>query len=200
MNTGQLRRFDRWRRNLPENTAYFVSRIVDDIVPAFLEQGFGRYSDYAGGSTYAVGANCIPLQRRAGIEWPTVEILFDRKYRPSIGVNFALLPEGCVRPELNGDKAIPRMEANVVEGPAFFSLCKGCHKNFDCNFGCTGFVLRPRNRIDREIEQLQSLLPWLFDCFEHEILKSWYDRSPGYVAKHAFLSRASQTFSKLRHQ
>ena len=59
----QLKRFDRWRERLPKNTAYLVALVVDEIVPVFRERGFDRFSDYAGGSAFAVGANCIPLQR-----------------------------------------------------------------------------------------------------------------------------------------
>ena len=63
----QRERFDRWRQGLPEHTAYFVTLVIKEIVPVFQERGFDRFPDYAGGSTFAVGPNCIPLQRRTGL-------------------------------------------------------------------------------------------------------------------------------------
>src|SRR5258706_14129575 len=125
MAADQLKRFDRWRQRLPENTMYLSNLVIDQIVPVFREQGFDRYPDYAGGSAFAVGPNCVPLQRRRGPEWPTVEILFDKRSRPSLGVTFAMLPEVCYRQTERGTTEIPRLEANVVEGPIHLSLCKG---------------------------------------------------------------------------
>src|ERR1700726_2906354 len=162
----QLKRFDRWRQRLPDNTAYLVALVIDESVPAFRERGFDRFPDYAAASTFAVGPNCIPLQRRTGLDWPTVEILFDKRSRPTLGVPFGMLPEVCCRYTEHGPREIPRLEANVVEGPAFFSLCKGRHTNFDCNFGYHGFTLRPKPKLDGEITALKSLLPWLFSILE----------------------------------
>src|SRR5205823_7167615 len=99
-------------------------------------------------------------------EWPTVEIVFDKRSRPALGVNFAMLPEVCCRETEHGTEKIPRLEANVVEGPAFFILCKGQSTNFDCGFGYRGFALRPRSKLDGEVAILGSLLPWLFSVFE----------------------------------
>jgi hypothetical protein len=189
----QIKRFDRWRQRLPENTAYLVARVIDEIVPVFREQGFDRFPDYAGGSAFAVGPNCIPLQRRSGLEWPTVEIVFDKRSRPALGVNFAMLPEVCSRQTEHGTKDIPRLEANVVEGPAFFILCKGQRANFDCDFGYYWFALRPKPRLDREVAVLGSLLPWLFSILERGIPEAWYKKA-GYVDQYAFQSRASRVF------
>src|SRR6266851_3980136 len=69
MTGDQLKRFDRWRQRLPENTMYLTDLVIDEIVPVFREQGFDRFPDYAGESVFAVGPNCIPLQRRTGLEW-----------------------------------------------------------------------------------------------------------------------------------
>jgi hypothetical protein len=190
----QIKRFDRWRQRLPKNTAYLVALVINEIVPVFQERGFDRFPDYAGACTFAVGPNCIPLQRRTGLEWPTVEILFDKRSRPTLGVHFAMLPDVCLRHTENGSKEIPRLEANVVEGPAFFSLCKGRRNNFDCNFGCPGFTLLPKRKLDGEIATLKSLLPWLFSVMESQIIESWYKKQPGYVEQHALLSRASNIF------
>ncbi len=130
----QLKRFDRWRQRLPERTQYLADLVIDEIVPAFREQGFDRLHDYAGGSAFAVGPNCIPLRRRSGLEWPTVELLFDKRSRPSLGVTFAMLPEVCYRQTQHGSCEIPRLKANVVEGLIHFALRKGRRANFDCNF------------------------------------------------------------------
>jgi hypothetical protein len=190
----QLKRFDRWRQRLPENTMYLTGLVVDEIVPVFREQGFDRFPDYAGGSAFAVGPNCIPLQRRSGPEWPTVELLFDKRSRPTLGVTFAMLPEVCYRQTEHGPKEIPRLEASVVEGPAFCALCKGQRSNFDCNFGYRGFGLRPKSKLDSEVAVLTSLLPWLFSILEKGIPEAWYKGKPGYVDQHAFLSLASRNF------
>lgn len=192
MTGDQIKRFDRWRQRLPENTIYLTSLIIDEVVPIFREQGFDRFPDYAGGSASAVGPNCVPLQCRRGAEWPTVEIVFDKRSRPALGVNFAMLPEVCCRVTEHGTKKIPRLEANVVEGPAFFILCKGQRANFDCDFGFRGFALRPRHKLNSEVAALKSLLPWLFNVLEKGIPETWYGKKPGYVDQHAFLSRASR--------
>ena len=173
---------------------YLSNLVIDQIVPAFREQGFDRYPDYAGGNAFAVGPNCIPLQRREGSEWPTVEILFDKRSRPSLGVTFAALPEICCRQTLQGTQQIPRLEANVVEGRAFFLLCRGQHGNFDGNFGYHWLALRPKRKLDIEVAVLGSLLPWLFDLLEKGIPEAWYRQKPGYVGKFGFLSPASRIF------
>jgi hypothetical protein len=173
---------------------YLTDLVIDEIVPLFREQGFDRFPDYAGESVFAVGPNCIPLQRRSGPEWPTVELLFDKRSRPSLGVTFAMLPEVCYRQTERGPEQIPRLEANVVEGLAHFVLCKGQRANFDCNFGYTGFALRPKSRLDGEVAVLKSLLPWLFDILEKGIPESWHKKKPGYVDQYAFVSLASRMF------
>ena len=188
----QLKRFDRWRHRLPERTKYLADLVIDQIVPVFREQGFDRFPDYAGGSAFAVGMNCIPLQRRSGPEWPTVEFLFDKRCRPTFGVTFAMLPEVCSRQTEHGPKDIPRVEANVVEGRAYFLLCKGQRSNFDCSFGYRGFVLRPKSRLDGEIAVLRSLLPGLFSILETGIPETWYGKRPGYIDQYAFLSPGSR--------
>ena len=171
---------------------YLTSLVIDEIAPVFQERGFERFPDYAGGSAFAVGMNCVPFQRRSGREWPTVEFLFDKRCRPTFGVTFAMLPEVCSRQTEHGPKDIPRVEANVVEGLAYFLLCKGQRSNFDCNFGCHGLVLRPESQLDGEIAVLKSLLPWLFRILETGIPAEWYKKRPGYVDQHAFLSPGSR--------
>jgi hypothetical protein len=190
----QPKRFDRWRQKLPDRANYLTSLVVNEIFPTFRERGFNCFPDYAGRSAVAIGPNCIPLQRRSGPEWPTVEIVFDKRNRPAFGVNFAMLPDVCCRQTEHGSKEIPRLEANVVEGRAFFILCKGLHANFDCDFGYRWFALSPKRKLDSEVAIFRSLLPWLFNILDHGIPESWYDKKPGYVDQHAFLSRASNIF------
>lgn len=196
MTGNQLKRFERWQRRLPETTAYFVALVIDEVVPIFQARGFDRFPDYAADNKSKVGANCIPLQRRSGSEWPTVEILFDKRGRPSLGVTFAMLPDICRRYAEDKSVDILRIEANVVEGPVFFSLCKGGGHNFDCNFGYRWFSLCPKQKLRTEIEALKSLLPWLFNVLENGIPQSWLEGQPGYVDRHAFLSRASYVFNR----
>lgn len=189
----QIKAFERWQRTVPPNTALLVRLVIDEVVPLFRARGFERFPDYAGGSAFAVGPNCIPLQRRKGIEWPTVEVLFDKRYRPSFGVTFALLPEDCVRIATDGPVKISRLQANVVEGPAFFYMMKGTGRNFEGNWGIIHFSFRPQHKIRAEVEALKSLLPWLFDIFDNGIPASWLASDKNYrVDRHAFLSPASR--------
>lgn len=190
----QLKRFDRWRQRLPKNSNYLAGLVIDEVVPLLRERGFERFPDYAGESAFAVGPNCIPLQRRTGPEWPTVEFLFDKRCRPTFGVTFAMLPEICCRQTEQGPIEISRLQASVVEGFAYFALCKGQQSNFDCSFGYRGFVLRPKRRLDSEVAVLTSLLPWLFDKLDQGIPETWYKKKPGYVDQYAFLSRGSRIF------
>lgn len=192
MTADQLKRFERWRGILPENTAYFVSRVLEEIVPLFLGQEFGRYPDYAAGSTSAVGANCIPLQRRSGSLWPTVEILFHKRALPSLGVHFAALPEMCWRRIADNTVEIPRLNASVIEGPAFFLLCRGSGRNYDCNFGYRRFAINPTRKLENEVAALKALIPRLISILVTGIPDSWYRQKSGYVDQHVFLSPASK--------
>jgi hypothetical protein len=189
----QSKRFERWRQRLPENTAKLVDLVVDQIIPLFQARGITQHPDYAGGRTLSVGANCIPLQLRQGAEWPTVEILFDKRGRPALGVTFAMLPKLCFRKTEHGPIEIPRLEANVVDGPAFFSLCKGHRGYNDRNFGYYCFSLNPKRKLLNELYILKSLLPWLFDLFEHGIPNAWLEGPPRYVDRHAFLVLTSNS-------
>src|SRR5262249_55645161 len=106
-----------------------------------------------------------------------------------------MLPEICHRRSLAERRwiEIPRADASVVEGTAFFSLCKGSGRNFDCNFGYRWLSLSPKRKIDKEIETLISLLSWLFDLFDHGIPPTWLEQPTGYVDLHAFIIRPPRT-------
>jgi len=64
--TGQIRRFEQWRQRLNGHAALLVNLVLEEIVPQFISRGFDRFPDYAGDNSMAIGANCIPLQRRSG--------------------------------------------------------------------------------------------------------------------------------------
>jgi len=181
------KRFERWRTKLPKNTAYLVEQVLRRIVPEFEAKGFVWYPDFAGGDTTQIGANDIPLQRRSDKEWPTVQIMFDKRFRPSFGVDFAALPPICKRWTKDGYIEIPREKAIAVEGPACFALCQGRKRNYDCQYGYRWFSLFPREHLDSEIEHLRTLLPELFDLFDQGMPNDWFHRKPGRVTKHVFL-------------
>jgi hypothetical protein len=183
----QIKRFERWQKRLPENTAYLVSLVLKEIVPIFEARGLKRYSDYAGYSSYAVGPNCIPLQRRSGTEWPTVELLFDKRCRPSLGVNFSMLPEQCRRHTSNGTVDITRIEATVVEGKTFFMLCKGSTGLFN-RFGYHFWTLNAQKKLRKEVDTLRSLLPHMFKVFDEGVPENWLAKRVGFVDRHIFVN------------
>ena len=45
----------------------------------------------------------------------------------------------------------------------------------------------PRRELCDELRILKSLLPWLFELFEHGIPNAWLEGPPRYVDRHAFL-------------
>ncbi len=189
---GQIARFERWRRKLPPRAGYFVSLVVDTVVPLFTERGLLRHPEYAANNSYAVGMNCIPLQRRSGDRWPTTEIGFDKRQRPFLGLTFSELPENCHRLLPGEERAIPRLQANAVEGDAFFSLTKGQPGNFNRNFGYRWLALRPSHRLDEQCALLRSCSTWLLERFDEGFPKARCEAQPGYVDPHAFLNRMSR--------
>jgi len=196
---GQIARFERWRKKLPANTAYLVSTVLETVVPLFIEQGFVRYPDYAANNNYAIGNNCIPLQRRSGDRWPTVEILFHKRKHPSLGVHFSELPENCLRWLPAGEQVIPRSEACVVEGDAHFVLCKELPGRFGGEFGGFGyhwFALRPKHRLDKECASLRACCTWLLERFNEGLPAAWYESQGGFVDPHAFLSGGTMRMKK----
>jgi hypothetical protein len=158
--------------------------VLDNAVPLFLAHNYGRFPDYAGGTSQAIGANCIALQRRSGIEWPTVEFQFSRRCRPFVNVIFAWLPEQCQRwsAEAGEFVRIPRIEANVVEGPAFFSLCKGRKWSNDCSFGDTSIFFHTiwlRQKLQNEAAELRTLCEWLVELLDQRPPLEWLQRDSG---------------------
>lgn len=100
--------FEARRQRLPDITKYLIDLVMTRILPRFEERGFVWYPDFAGGRPINIGSNEIPLQRRQGENWPTVQIRFDRRDRPCFSVDFAVLPPTCRQ---LGLEPIPRESA-----------------------------------------------------------------------------------------
>lgn len=185
------KRFERWYKGLPKNTAYLVDQVLSRVVPEFERRDFVWHPDFAGGDATQIGANDIPLQRRRGEVWPTVQILFDKRRRPSFGMSFSALPSICKRWKKDAYIDIPREIALVFEGPVTFALCKG--PNGTCQYGYRWFSVFPRRCIDSEIERFLALLPEVFHLFDEGIPADWLQRKFGHVTEHVLLvdSRAS---------
>jgi hypothetical protein len=184
--SNQVERFERWRQRLTGASTLLVDLTLSEVVPGFVARNYGRFEDYAGGNNEVVDASCLALQRRAGADWPSVEINFEKRGQPLLAVHFSCLPPICFRRTGMGATEIPRIEANVVEAPAWFRLCKGSGKNFDCDFGYRWFSLRPEHKIRSEVATLASRAVWLLDVLDHGIPNSWLTQGPGYVSEFVF--------------
>jgi hypothetical protein len=179
-------RFERWRRKQPPRIANLAQRVLYELIPIFEAADFKRYRDYAGNDLSVVGANTIAIQRRSGDRWPTVEVQFHRRTRPSFNVTFAELPGVCNRWTSGSPVAIDRAQANVVEGDAYFILCKGARRNFDCSFGIPSFSLFPDRVIAREFSLAMASSRYLVEVFNTGIPANWFDAAPGYVSEFVF--------------
>ncbi|MBB3118225.1 hypothetical protein [Pseudoduganella violacea] len=169
----QIERFERWRGRQTGHLAHLVQLVLNEVVPELEAAGLRRHADYAANLSRSVSATTIALQRRSGPLWPTVEIEFPLRRKPLLGLTFAMLPETCYRYGEAGPEAIPRLEANVVEGDIAFSLCKGGNRNYDCNFGYEWLALLPARRLRAEVDQMKQRLPWLLDVLNSGIPADW---------------------------
>jgi hypothetical protein len=185
-----IERFERWRRRQTARTASLAQRVLSELVPLYQARGFTRFDDYAGGDTTVVGANIIALQRRSGDRWPTVEVQFHRKGRASFNVNFAELPEVCYRWTSGAPVAIDRKLANVVEGGAYFSLCKGLQRDFDCTFGIAMFAILSERRLAQDFELAKDRSRFLIELFDSGIPEAWSAAASGYVSEFVFKHRS----------
>jgi hypothetical protein len=200
----QKRNFERWRKKLPATTQYLVEKVVARILPEFEASGFRWYADVAGGNPMRIGANEIPLQRRQGIEWPTVQLAFHQRGRPWFQIHFAALPETCRR--LDGDEGhvtVRREDAIAVEAPGYFCLRRGrwsdyrdgefgfnCLSLFPVPVGAGRFLryrLSPESFLDSELDAALELLPMLFDIFDRGIPREWLEHDFGYITPHVML-------------
>jgi hypothetical protein len=180
-----IKRFRRWQQRLPDKTGYLVTQVIDRLLPFFSAEGFVWYPDYAKGDVNEVGNNVIPLQNREGTDWPTAEIRFGKRQHACFSVDFGVLPPLCRRWD---EKEISQDEAVVVYAPIWFTLLKGTRKNFDANFGLTGFSFRPYKTMDAEIDKAVSLLPIIFDLFKTGVPEAWMTRDFGRVSEHILLA------------
>jgi hypothetical protein len=184
------KRFERWRTKLPEHTHYLVDQVLARIVPEFEARGFKWYGDFAGGDPKEISYDEIPLQRREGERWSTVQIQFDKRARPFFHISFAVLPLICRK--MFGTQEILREKAINVYAPAHFRLTTGKRLG-DGFFGSGGmfgysyFALAPSRKIDAEIDKAVALLPVLFDLFDRGIPEAWLTHDFGYVDKHVML-------------
>jgi hypothetical protein len=186
-------RFERWRRLLPKPTAYLVEQVLAAIVPRFEAGGYAWYADYAGGDPKEISASTIPLQRRAGQSWPTVEIRFGNRGRPFFQLEFAELPPECRR---FGREIVPREIAIVIYAPAYFLLCKGRLKSLDGTFGYRWFAPRPRAKLDAELRLAVDLIPFLLQLLDRGIPHDWLTRERGYVDPNVRLLGGWHTFRR----
>jgi hypothetical protein len=159
------RRFKRWHASKSSKMKYLVDLILAEIVPCFEREGFQWYPDFAGGDIQQVANSCIPLQRRDGRFWPTVEIAFDRRDRPTFYLNFAMLPPNCRRWTKDGWVDVTQSEAALVDGPAVYFVC-GTNRWSRNGFGYLYFSLVPKRRLRKDVAALAKLLPELFRVFE----------------------------------
>jgi hypothetical protein len=181
----QQKRFKAWRKQLPAATAYLVDQVLARIVPEFERRGFVWYPNYAGADPNQIGRNEIPLQRRRGESWPTVQLSFNKNRRPNFHLNFSALPPVCRRWNGSSYLEIPREEALVFEGPAYFSLCKG--RSATCEFGYQWFAFLPHRYLASEVGCLSSLLPELYALFDRGIPSDWLTRGFGHVTEHVLV-------------
>lgn len=184
-------RFERWGSKLPAHTRYLVDQVLAHIVPEFDARGFKWYSDFAAGNVHEVASHEIPLQRREGEKWPTVQIRFDKGGRPFFFIGFAMLPLVCRRWGTAEDPwaavDVPRQKAIDAYAPAYFRLCKGKRKSNDSLFGYVWMTLFPRRKLDSEVEKAVALLPVLFNLFEEGIPEVWLTSEYGPVSQHVLL-------------
>jgi len=189
------KRFDRWRRLVPEHTKYLIGQVLGRIVPAFEAAGFTWHGDYAARDPDEIGANTIPLQIRSGDVWPTVEIHFPGTRRPCFTIHFAALPGVCRR---MGEEPVPRERAVVVYAPAYFMLCKGRHRNLDGQFGYYWFSPWPKRKLDAEVDTAAALLPKILRVFRNGIPEEWLTHEFGYVSRHVMLMGSWHILQQMR--
>ena len=159
------RRFKRWHANQPSKTKYLAELVLAEIVPRFERERFRWYPDFAGGDIQQVANSCIPLQRREGKFWPTVEIAFDRRARPAFYVNFAILPPNCRRWTEEGWVDVTQLEAALVDGPAVYFI-RGTSRWSRNRFGYLYFSLFPKRRLRTDVAVVVGHLPELFRVFD----------------------------------
>lgn len=159
-------RFLRWYKTISDNRSYLVDLVLSEIVPQFESSGFTWYENYAGGNVDAIAGSSIPLQRRQGDYWPTVEIQFLRGSCVSFRFYIALLPERCIAFTESGFKEIPRESACVSGGQAYFYSDTGTAYGY----GYSWFTLFPKYRLRKEVMRASYFVKELIKLFEEKVL------------------------------
>jgi len=207
-------RFTGWRRRMPRKTTqYLVDQVVARIVPEFERHGFVWYPDFAGNDPQEIGANEIPLQRREGADWPTVQITFLKgAWGPRFRIMFSALPKICKNPIRD---ATPREQAIAVYGPAYFFLERGVWKDLDSSvfgfdwmplllptprnvFRLIRYLLNWRKFLDSEVDAALALLPVLFDIFDRGIPQEWIDHDFGRITPNVTLGGSWRRLDELQ--
>lgn len=191
------KRFSTWKERLGENSRYLVDQVCAVLLPEFEKHGFVWYGDFAGGKVSEVAANEIPLQRRTGENWPTVQLWFDKRGCPFFCISFAELPKIC-RKEF-GTQEIPREEAIIAYAPAFFSLVRNGRGDIGM-FGYSRFSLFPKRKLDSEIKRALGMIQILFPLFERGIPTEWLYKEPGMVAANILLNSSWETDERRRNR
>lgn len=206
------KRFAGWRRRMPPKTQYLVDQVVARVVPEFEQHGFTWYSDFGGDNPPRIGANAIPLQRREGQSWPTVEVYFFKgRCGPLFRITFSSLPEICRSIE---SEEIQREQAAAQYGPAYFFLQRGVwndHRDSEFGFNWAPlllptpakllrlicYLLNWRKFLDSEVDAALALLPVLFDIFDRGIPQEWLDHDFGRVTPNVTLIHSWKQWAKM---
>lgn len=174
-----------------------MDEVLSRIVPEFEARGFVWYDDFAGDDPREIGHNEIPLQRRTGDAWPTVQISFDKRARPFFNIDFASLPPVCRK--MFAAEEISREKAITSYAPVHFRLRNGKSIGDICSFGYGCFALSPRRKADAEVRKVLALLPFLFDVFDRGIPEAWLTHQFGCVDKY-FLLQGSWHLDQMRRE
>ena len=119
------RRFERWRKKLPHNTAYLVDQVLERIVPEFEARGLSGIRITGAAIRRRLGRIRSPCGGERAEIGPTVELRFHKRFCSLLAVDFGALPPVCKRWTADGYIEIPRERAVVVDAPACFALCEG---------------------------------------------------------------------------
>ena len=208
--TGHQKRFAGWQKCMPPKTQYLVEQVLTRIVPEFEKNNFAWHSI----DSKRVGANTIPLQRKSGNNWPTVELYFLKGvWGPRFRITFSELPETCRSIESSN---IPREEAAAQFGSAYFYLERNIwHDGRDSEFGFNWMLLllpapstvlrlirylfNWRKFLDSEVDAAIALLPILFEIFDKGIPQEWIDHDFGKINDHVMLIHSWKRLDKLKN-
>lgn len=156
------RRFERWRKTLPKRKGYLADLVADHIVPQFEQQGFVWHKKASAGFLF--------LTRPEPGSWPAVQLRFHKRANPMAFMDVACLPETCRQWNGKAFVPVPREDAFLVDGLAYFFLRNPRYASNNA-FGYRYFSAAPRRRLYKEIDAMASVLPRLFDVFDEKLLE-----------------------------